>query len=129
VELHQVFANLLINAAQAVRDHGQIKISTSRQNGTIVIEIADNGCGIEERHLLRIFEPFFTTKPIGTGRGLGLSSAIVEQLNGRIEVASRAGTGTTVRVCLPVQVPLPTTVASGSTLSGVQRSTMNQAGG
>jgi signal transduction histidine kinase len=65
--------------------------------------VADNGYGIEERHMKRIFDPFFTTKPTGEGTGLGLavSYGIVKSHGGEIEVESSTGAGTEFQVLLP----------------------------
>jgi two-component system, NtrC family, sensor kinase len=68
-----------------------------------MIEVSDNGHGIEPETLSRIFEPFFTTKPVGCGTGLGLSISysIVQRHGGRLEVASTPGEGTTFTITLP----------------------------
>lgn len=105
-KLSQVFMNLLSNACQAIPDTGVITIRTRRENDAAVVEISDNGVGMEAKDVDRIFEPFFTTKPVGMGTGLGLSIsyAIVEQHQGVIEVESEQGRGATFRVRLPVNL-------------------------
>jgi signal transduction histidine kinase len=104
-QLHQVFMNLLTNAAQALAQAkgGVIKISTGREGERVVIRVADNGPGIPVDVLPRIFDPFFTTKDVGEGSGLGLSivHGIVERHGGTIDVASEVGRGTTFTVTLP----------------------------
>jgi PAS domain S-box-containing protein len=102
-QLNQVFMNLLINAAQAIATHGQIKVKTYRKDEEIIVEISDTGVGIPKENISRIFEPFFTTKGVGKGTGLGLSVAygIIQKHNGRIEVESEVNKGTTFRVILP----------------------------
>ena len=107
-QLNQVFMNLLINAAHAIEDKGQITIRTGHDAADLWVEIEDNGKGIAPEHLGRIFEPFFTTKPVGKGTGLGLSLAygIVKKHRGRIEVSSRPGQGSTFRVILPRQTDI-----------------------
>jgi signal transduction histidine kinase len=104
-QLNQVFMNLLTNAAQAVagRDGAEIALATRRHDGTVIIEVADNGPGIPPEILPKIFDPFFTTKEVGQGSGLGLSivHGIVERHGGTIEVDSRVGQGTTFTVTLP----------------------------
>ena len=102
-QLNQVFLNLLINAAQAIPDHGQIVLRTGFDQQDVWVEIEDNGKGIKPEHLNKIFEPFFTTKPVGKGTGLGLSLAygIVEQHHGKLDVRSQPGHGTTFRVTIP----------------------------
>ncbi|HYD95916.1 MAG TPA: ATP-binding protein [Noviherbaspirillum sp.] len=103
-QLNQVFLSLLMNAAQAIREKGGIRIRTGHQAGWVWIEITDTGCGIPPENMNRIFEPFFTTKPVGSGAGLGLSMSysIVKKHGGRIDVASEVGKGTRFTVRLPV---------------------------
>jgi len=107
-QLNQVFLNLLVNAMQAIesthRDDGRIEITTDSENSEIVVEVADNGCGIPEEILPQIFDPFFTTKEVGDGTGLGLSitHSMVQDHGGRLEVESAPGQGTRFRVFLPV---------------------------
>jgi len=113
-DLKQVFLNLLVNAAQAIGEvvgdgsqgKGKIIIRTRQEDDWVVVEFIDNGPGIPERLQSRIFEPFFTTKPVGKGTGQGLAiahSVIVKKHEGRIEVESEAGSGTTFRVWLPLK--------------------------
>jgi len=103
-QLNQVFMNMLVNAAHAMKQMGQITIKTRQQDDWVVIEFIDNGCGISPETLPRIFEPFFTTKPIGSGTGLGLSLSygIVKKHGGRIEVASEMNVGTCFSIFLPI---------------------------
>ncbi|MGQ5523024.1 ATP-binding protein [Chitinimonas sp. PSY-7] len=103
-QLNQVFMNLLLNAAQAIPDHGKIVLNTGCTNNMVWISIGDNGCGIDSDLMPRIFDPFFTTKPIGSGKGLGLSVSygIVSEMGGRIEVESRPNHGSTFTVWIPV---------------------------
>ncbi|HMC95739.1 MAG TPA: response regulator [Polyangia bacterium] len=104
--LGQVFLNLLVNAAQAIPDGrtdlNTITITTAIEDGMVTIDIADTGAGIAAEVLPRIFDVFFTTKPIGVGTGLGLAIChrILTAMEGRIEVQSRLGEGTTFRVAL-----------------------------
>lgn len=108
-QLNQVFMNLLVNAAHAIREQGMIVIRTGADEASLWVEIADTGCGIPPELLPRIFEPFFTTKAAGQGTGLGLSlsEGIVRKHGGRIEVRSEVGRGTTFRVILPRQRAAP----------------------
>jgi PAS domain S-box-containing protein len=101
--LNQVFMNLLVNAAQAITAHGEIRIKTYGEDNNVIVEISDTGVGIPKENIPRLFEPFFTTKDVGKGTGLGLSVAygIVQQHHGRIEVESEVNKGTTFRVILP----------------------------
>jgi signal transduction histidine kinase len=104
-QLNQVFANLLRNAAQAVGPQGKISISTSYEEGQIVLKIADAGQGIAPENLCRIYDPFFTTREVGKGSGLGLTIAsdIVRKHGGSIDVDSCLGEGTTFTLHIPVQ--------------------------
>jgi two-component system NtrC family sensor kinase len=108
-QLQQVMLNLLNNALYALRkrENGEIRIAARREDGSVNISVADNGCGIDPKILDKIFLPFFTTKPVGQGTGLGLSTiyGIVERLGGHILVDSEENVGTVFTVCLP----LPTT--------------------
>ncbi|QQR90340.1 MAG: PAS domain S-box protein [Myxococcales bacterium] len=104
-QLHQVFINLITNACHATSDDQGLLVIRTRLNekNNVQIEIEDNGIGISTENLGRIFEPFFTTKTEGEGTGLGLSIArnIVEQHNGKINVQSQEGKGTTFVLLLP----------------------------
>ncbi|MBI4715341.1 MAG: HAMP domain-containing protein [Nitrospirae bacterium] len=104
-QVNQVFMNILINAAQAIPEKGTIRIRTYVDSLQAVVEIQDNGAGIPEEIRKKIFDPFFTTKPVGKGTGLGLSIAygIIQRHQGRIEVESRPGEGTTFRIFLPIR--------------------------
>jgi len=108
-EINQVFMNLLINAGQAIAERGTITVTTGVDGDCVWVAIADTGVGMPEEVVQRIFDPFFTTKPVGRGTGLGLaiSYRIVAKHQGRIEVQSRPGAGSTFRVLLPVEQPAP----------------------
>jgi signal transduction histidine kinase len=105
--LNQLFFNLINNAVQAIRDAGrpgEVRIGSVADEAGITITIHDNGIGMNEAQLKRAFEPFYTTRPVGSGTGLGLSTArnIVLAHSGRIELASQPDAGTTVTVFFPV---------------------------
>jgi len=102
-KLHQVFVNLLHNAIQASSKGGKIIIKTLTKENQLVISIADNGKGIEEKDLPFVLDPFFTTKEPGKGTGLGLSISynIMKDHSGDLQIASKVGKGTTVSVILP----------------------------
>ncbi|MCL2789423.1 MAG: ATP-binding protein [Desulfobulbus sp.] len=102
--LRQVFANILINACDAIADKGTINISTESKEEMIWVTITDTGKGIPPEDLQRIFNPFFTTKGGGRSTGLGLSIAasIVKYLGGTIKVNSILGTGSSFTVLLPI---------------------------
>jgi PAS domain S-box-containing protein len=110
-QLSQVLLNLLMNAVQAVeaarRPEGRVTVKTRAVDDEMLIEIGDNGTGIEPGNLAKLFDPFFTTKDVGEGTGLGLSIAdnIVRGHGGWIEVDSQVGVGTCFRVCLPLTTP------------------------
>jgi two-component system NtrC family sensor kinase len=74
----------------------------SDPSGHVLISVKDTGVGIDEEHLNHILDPFFTTKEKGTGLGLSVVYGIVEGLGGTIDIQSRKGEGTTVRVRLPL---------------------------
>ncbi|MBI4737561.1 MAG: hybrid sensor histidine kinase/response regulator, partial [candidate division NC10 bacterium] len=119
--LQQVLVNILMNAAQAMPEGGELTVATGQgpasggEDGVTVgkafapydqaatITVADTGPGIAEGDLPRIFEPFFSTKETGKGVGLGLAicHSIVEELGGTINIRSAPGLGTTVRILLP----------------------------
>ena len=96
--------NLLVNAAQAIKEKGEICIRTQSDNGYVEIQICDTGEGIPPENLPKIFDPFFTTKDVGKGTGLGLHVAysIVKRHNGTIDVQSEVGKGTTFTVRIPL---------------------------
>lgn len=103
-QLNQVWTNLLVNAAQSIKDDGEVRISTRVEGDSVVITISDTGCGIGPDELRKIFDPFFTTKPVGEGTGLGLSIAygIIEKHRGTISVDSIPGAGTKFCVSIPI---------------------------
>lgn len=105
-QLTQVFLNIIMNAAQAVKKNGMITIRTFKINGNVIVEIIDNGTGMSEDVKKKIFEPFFTTKPIGKGTGLGLSIAysIVNEHGGTLDVESQPGKGTRFMIRLPLDI-------------------------
>lgn len=105
-QINQVIMNLVLNAAQAIgAERGRIMIRTGADGDQVWIEVSDTGAGIPKDKLSRIFDPFYTTKPVGQGTGLGLSVSygIVQKHQGRIDVQSDIGRGTTFRVVLPVR--------------------------
>lgn len=103
--LSQVFLNLLLNAAHAMKQRGEIHIHSGVANGQIVIRFSDTGCGIPPEILPRIFDPFFTTRDVGSGTGLGLtvSRDIITAHGGTIEVSSKLNVGTTFTIQLPIK--------------------------
>lgn len=107
--LNQVWTNIIDNAIDATDGRGTITIETRRSGDRILVEIADDGCGIPPEHLTRIFEPFFTTKLQGSGLGLGLDTAwriVTEEHNGTIDVDSVPGR-TAFHIYLPIADRIP----------------------
>jgi len=111
-QLCQVVTNLLINALEALGGRGCIRVVAIEQPGhdemqprEVVVTVEDNGPGIPADIAERIFNPFFTTKPQGSGLGLAIVRKIVDAHDGRIDVASTPGVGTTFTVTLPVGTP------------------------
>jgi two-component system, NtrC family, sensor kinase len=103
-QLNQIFANILVNAAQAINNKGEIMVKTCLTGEKIMVTISDTGCGISPNNLTRIFDPFFTTKAVGKGTGLGLNVAynIAKKHNGDILVSSEEGHGTCFTIHIPV---------------------------
>jgi signal transduction histidine kinase len=104
-KLRQALLNILLNATEAVSHGGSIRVRTGRRRDATgeraIVEIEDDGVGIEKSDLGSIFDPFFTTKSLGTGLGLTNARKVVELHQGKIEVATEVGRGTTVTVVLP----------------------------
>ena len=105
-QLIQVFMALLLNATDAMEEHGRISLRTRSADGKepgVLAEVSDEGHGIKRPDLQKVFEPFFTTKPPGRGTGLGLSICygIIAEHGGRITVQSKVGKGSTFRITLP----------------------------
>ena len=101
----QVLVNLIVNAldAMAQTESPVLTLRTHRREGWCVVDVIDNGHGIEPRQLSRLFEPFFTTKPVGKGTGLGLSISysLMQKQGGSISVRSQPGHGATFTLRLP----------------------------
>jgi signal transduction histidine kinase len=102
-QIRSVITNLLLNARDAVGDHGRIEIKTGPHDGWAVLAISDNGCGMTPSFLRdSLFRPFKTTKRKGLGIGMFQSKMIVEAHHGNIRVKSEVGKGTTFQVLLPL---------------------------
>ncbi|WP_109830230.1 sensor histidine kinase [Reichenbachiella versicolor] len=104
-EIHQAIINILLNAVQSIKKHGNIYVEVFLENGYHNITIKDNGSGIAPSVLGRVMEPFYTTKAPGKGTGLGLSTthSIISTHQGTINIDSNLGEGTTVTIKLPFQ--------------------------
>lgn len=93
-EIKQLLLNLAMNGLNAMKQNGTLTIETASQDKTIMLSIADSGCGIPKDLQTKIFDPFFTTRDEGTGLGLSVCASIVANHNGTIEVSSEEGKGT-----------------------------------
>lgn len=118
VELHQALVNLVVNARDAISEHGHIRVTLRTCHGAreecdachrpvegefVELVVSDDGSGIDPAHIGRVFEPFFTTKQVGSGTGLGLAvvHGVTHRAGGHVCIASRAGAGTEVRMLFP----------------------------
>jgi PAS domain S-box-containing protein len=101
--LRQVFANVVKNALEATDRHpeGHVAVRLYQRHSTAVVEVVDNGVGIAPEFRDKVFLPFFTTKPTGTGLGMAIVKKIMDLHGGDIEIESRPGQGTTVRLSIP----------------------------
>lgn len=106
-QINQVWQNLINNAVQAMKGKGNLVIRVQAIEDDVLIQIIDNGCGIPPENLDLIFDPFFTTKPVGEGTGLGLDicQAIIQDHGGQISVESQPGQ-TTFNIRLPAHQPI-----------------------
>ena len=120
-QLEQVVLNLVMNAAEAQDARGAITIRARADGDDVVLDVEDEGPGIEEAHLERIFDPFFSTKDEGRGVGLGLSVVygIVEAHGGTIAVDSAPGEGTCFHVRIPRRKAAPRATTTATIDGGV----------
>jgi len=103
-QIRQAFVNVILNACDAMEAGGRLTIRTAPTDvGGVEVEFTDTGSGISEENLSHIFDPFFSTKAKGTGLGLSVVYGIVERHGGSLDVQSRPGEGTTIRIRLPRQ--------------------------
>jgi PAS domain S-box-containing protein len=106
-QLQQVLVNLVKNAMQAMTKGGVLTLQTGESPDSVWVSVSDTGGGIPEEQISRIFEPFYTTKKKGTGLGLMIVQRIIRAHEGRIELESHVGRGTTFRVWLPLHERRP----------------------
>ncbi|HKQ61831.1 MAG TPA: ATP-binding protein [Candidatus Polarisedimenticolaceae bacterium] len=99
--LRQALTNLLTNAVEAMPQGGVLSVSAERADNAIRLVVQDTGVGIPQEALPQVFHLYFTTKPRGSGLGLSVVYRIVQLHGGDVQIASRAGQGTTVTVTLP----------------------------
>jgi signal transduction histidine kinase len=116
VMLGQVVMNLIVNACEVQRERGEVRVSSRREGGHVVAEVADRGPGISEADRQRVFEPFFSTKD-STGLGLSICHTIVRQHEGELDVRPREGGGSVFRMRLPAA---PEAAASGGAPRAVE---------
>jgi len=110
-QLQQVLVNLVKNAVQAMTTGGTLTLQTGENSDSVWVSVADTGGGIPQEQINRIFEPFYTTKKKGSGLGLMIVQRIVRAHNGRIELDSHVGRGTTFRIWLPLHERKPRLLA------------------
>lgn len=101
-QIKQVLLNLVLNAVQAMPAGGAITLRSRSGNGSVLLEVADQGIGIPEETQERIFDPFFTTRAGGTGLGLSIAYQIINRHGGHISVRNNPVRGVTFTVVLPV---------------------------
>jgi signal transduction histidine kinase len=101
-QLTQVLLNVALNGVEAMDGRGRLSLEVGRQNGDVVIAVADTGRGMLPEERGRVFEPFFSRKPGGTGLGLTIARRIVVAHGGRIDLESTPGKGTRFTIALPI---------------------------
>jgi signal transduction histidine kinase len=101
--IKQVLLNLVINSIQAMPDGGEVLLSAKPRDGRVLIQVRDEGCGIDTLDRDKIFDPFFTTKDSGTGLGLSVAHKIVEQHGGILTAEGNPTQGMTFSVQLPLR--------------------------
>jgi PAS domain S-box-containing protein len=106
-QMQQVLVNLIKNAMQAMTKGGTLTLQTGENDDGVWVSVADTGDGIPQDQINRIFEPFYTTKKKGSGLGLMIVQRIVRAHNGRIEIESHVGRGTTFRIWMPLHERRP----------------------
>jgi PAS domain S-box-containing protein len=107
MQIQQALVNLIKNAMQAMTKGGTLTLQTGERSDEVWFSVSDNGGGIPQEQINRIFEPFYTTKKKGTGLGLMIVQRIVRAHDGRIDLESHVGRGTTFRVWLPLHERKP----------------------
>jgi nitrogen-specific signal transduction histidine kinase len=101
-QLTQVLLNVALNGVEAMGGRGRLSLEVTRQNGQVLIAVADTGRGMSPEERGRVFEPFFSKKPGGTGLGLTIARRIVDGHGGRIDFESTPGRGTRFTIALPL---------------------------
>jgi len=103
----QILGNLTVNACQAIPETGKLNLSAQVEGDMITIAVRDTGIGIPPDRMQKLFEPLFTTKVKGIGLGLAVSQKLAEANDGRIEVESETGKGSTFTLLLPIYKEFP----------------------
>lgn len=111
-QVKQVLMNVLQNALQACTANGKIFVDTATRSASVTISIRDTGCGLSIDQLTKAFQPFFTTKSAGTGLGLVVCRQIMQEHGGSIEMSSKLGQGTVVRLVFPLAQVCPSEAES-----------------
>jgi signal transduction histidine kinase len=101
-QMKQAFYNLIRNSTQAMAEGGKLVITSTATDHEVRLTFADNGKGISHENLGNLFQPFFTTRKTGTGLGLLIIRRIIREHGGEIELESREGEGTKVKIYLPL---------------------------
>lgn len=104
-QFEEIFFNLITNACQAMTSGGKVILRATQRNGSVQIEIQDQGPGIPSDQIRRLFQPFYTTKETGTGLGLYITKQLVERNRGYISVKSKPNQGTQFILSFPTKVP------------------------
>lgn len=102
-QIRQVLLNLVLNAVQAMPNGGHITLICRQTDGSLLLMVSDEGCGIPREDLDRIFDPFFTSRAEGTGLGLSIAYQIVNRHGGQISAENNPGGGATFTLSLPVE--------------------------
>jgi len=105
-KLNQVFMNVILNSTQAIKNKGNIWITTARKADSFIVSIRDDGEGIKKEHLNRVLAPFFTTKDVNQGVGLGLTVSynLIKEHGGDMAIKSEHGKGTEAIIAIPIKV-------------------------
>ncbi len=102
-QIKQALINLMKNSMHAMNTGGELTLQTGAVGGGVWVSLSDTGGGIPQEQIKRIFEPYYTTKEKGSGLGLMIVQRIVRDHNGRLELVSHGGKGTTFRIWLPIE--------------------------
>ena len=98
--LKQCLINIIKNAHEAMPDGGKLSVSVTQSGNLLAIIVQDTGVGIKEEAMTQIFNPFFSTKNKGAGLGLAMTKKLIQDMGGKLELSSKPGVGTTVRILL-----------------------------